>query len=204
MKKTKPKSTKRVIIFNGPPSSGKDTACWYIKNCFSNIVHMEVKKRLIDITRVIYNVSISDWDSRYNEYTKNVPWNKLDGLSQREALIKVSEHLIKPVYGSDYFGKALIEDIRDIPEGTTIVFSDGGFIEEVKSIADEVGADNVLIVRIYRENCSFDNDSRSYLFPDFCQNTSITNTSIADFYRKLDYLMDSINKNIKVFGDSIG
>lgn len=83
-------------------------------------------------------------------------------LSVREAMIYVSEVVAKPTFGSDYFGKAAAANLT---KGDINVFSDGGFVDELLPLIEEVGKENVMIIRIHREGCSFEGDSRDFL-PD--------------------------------------
>ena len=52
-------------------------------------------------------------------------------------------------------------------EGINFV-SDGGFASEVIPLVEEVGAENILVLRIHRPDCSFEGDSR-----DFCDGFSV-------------------------------
>lgn len=99
----------------------------------------------------------------YQEWWKDV---KLYGLgkkrvSKREALIHVSENVIKPNFGEDYFGKALAESISPMVDFAFV--ADGGFVAEVESVVQEVGLGNVLIVNLYRDVKNPTKDSRKLL-----------------------------------------
>ena len=172
----------QIIIFNGPPGSGKDFACSYLKKQYPNVIHVSFKEKLIDLTCRFYGVSREEWDERYENSStmgggfvrwKDVPWEKLGYLSQREALIHVSENVIKPVFGKAVFGELLcdtVEEMKQQSRDSVFVCSDGGFSEEVGPLSKlfwQRGADKagVTVVRITRDGCSFAGDSRNYL-PD--------------------------------------
>lgn len=155
----------RVVILNGPAGSGKDEAASYLQAKGNTTLgvpfaHQEFKKRLFDITKTIYNVSDEDWNNLYTRENKESSSDLLRGLSPRQALIFVSEEVIKPKYGSQYFGNAAVECLK---HNHVNVFSDGGFIEELRPIISKIGVSNVLVLRIFREGCSFAGDSRNYL-----------------------------------------
>lgn len=156
---------KKVVILNGSPNSGKDVAaeemCDRLDADGWTVYHKQFKERLIDITTAIYGISGCEWNNIYTREGKEQPYYKLHGMSPRQALIHVSENIVKLHFKSDFFGAAAAQTLR---EGINI-FSDGGFIEELRPIISEVGASNILIVRIHRDGCSFNNDSRKYL-PD--------------------------------------
>lgn len=158
---------KKLIIFNGPPSSGKDEACKYIvKTSNRNVKHIMFKQKLVQLTQFIFGVTNEWWEPRYTEEGKNVKREELNGFSQREALIFVSETVIKPTLGNDYFGKATVKDIVTfLSEVDASVVSDCGFIEEIDVINNEPSIDkeDVLIVRCHRDGYDFSGDSRSYV-----------------------------------------
>lgn len=56
--------------------------------------------------------------------------------SSREALIHVSEDVIKPIKGKDYYGLKLVEEIENSSERFYFV-SDGGFFSEATMVADK-------------------------------------------------------------------
>lgn len=146
-------------------NSGKDYAAEYIKNAFGGHV-FSFKKYLVDLTKNFYCLGSSVWEEWYTEKGKNVPREALGGLSQREALIHVSENVIKPVFGDEVFGECAALDLQDEQHERNIhlaVSSDSGFEEETYPLIDFFGANNVFIVQLYSEGCSFDGDSRSYL-----------------------------------------
>jgi hypothetical protein len=124
----------------------------------------------------------TDWDNRYcfqdyydlcggdyskfeSMWMKDIKMYKIGGLhlSKREVLIHMSENVIKPSFGKDAFGKALVSQL---PYVGVVFISDSGFPEELQPVINHVGADNVLVVRIQRQGCTFKGDSRNYLEPD--------------------------------------
>jgi hypothetical protein len=154
----------KVIIFNGPPDSGKDIAA---KESKSHLIahnvhaeHHEFKGQLFKLTKVIYCISDELWDSWYTREGKEIPRPELNGLSCRGALIHTSEKVIKPIFGDEYFGEFAAK--YDAP---VVVFSDGGFVSELYPLIEKHGFDNIAVVRIYRDGCNFNIDSRDYL-PD--------------------------------------
>ena len=83
--------------------------------------------------------------------------------SSREALIHVSENIVKPKQGSDFYGRKLVERIEASSE-RYIFTSDGGFKDEVTPLL-EAGY-NVYIVQLERNGATFENDSRKLLTED--------------------------------------
>lgn len=151
--------TKKVIILNGPASSGKDDAAKHLSTHYSNTHHREFKAQLFKLTMLIWGVTQETWDYLYTRERKEIKTHLLGGMSPREALIHTSEVVIKPNYGKRYFGVFAAKTLKD---GVNI-FSDGGFAEEVLPLVDAVGAGNILVVRIHRPGYTFAGDSRTYL-----------------------------------------
>lgn len=149
-----------IIIFNGPPSTGKDEACNYLKK-EKNFTHVEFKDALFTETCKYFSVSKDWFMENYND--RSVKERKevvLGDRSRREALIHVSENIIKPKYGKEFFGQKVSENLNDNVE---YCFSDGGFKEELFPIINKVGAENICLVQLTRKGCDFSTDSRRYL-----------------------------------------
>jgi hypothetical protein len=96
-------------------------------------------------------------------------------------MIHTSEELIKPIYGKEYFGKALC---MSLGEGINII-SDGGFHEELNAVKNFVGIENVVVIRIHRIGYSFIDDSRDWLYNTGCKEFDVYN----------DYTLDELYNN---------
>lgn len=156
----------KVIVFNGAPGCGKDESVLaLVKN--KGVVHFSFKNSLKRITLAIYGVSEGVWDSWYTREGKELPRPELDGLSCRQALIKVSEQIIKPNFGKDFFGKSEAKFLKQFVGADSDVYSaacsDGGFNEEIIPLVDMFGEENVYVVQIIREGCTFEGDSRNWI-----------------------------------------
>jgi hypothetical protein len=147
-----------IILFNGPPASGKDCAADYFKD--KGYKHLSFKYQLFKETFKYFDVSESWFMDDYdNRDVKERPSAHLGGFSRREAMIHVSENIIKPKRGLDYFGKKVAEEIdfdRDY------VISDGGFSHELFPIINKIGAKNFVLVQLVRDKCDYSTDSRRY------------------------------------------
>ena len=182
---------KQVIIFNGPPGSGKDYICNYLSNVLDRTRHSEFKEHLFRCTCVLFNVTYEEFMELYTDREKKETSTcLLYGYSPREAMIYVSEEVIKPKFGKDYFGLCTAENLGF---GLT-VFSDGGFIEELEAVYDECDG-NMMIVQLHRDGCDFSKDSRSYIndFKDvpivkIFNNSDISNFELAVLERVSEWL----------------
>jgi hypothetical protein len=150
----------QVIIFNGPPGSGKDEACRFLVSQHG-FKHLSFKHQLFVETIKHYGVD-NDWfmNGYEDRTTKEQPEELLGGRSRREALIHVSEDVLKPTRGKGIFGEQAAKQINGIDN---YCFSDGGFTEEIVPIINTIGAENLCVVQLLRDGSSFDNDSRRYI-----------------------------------------
>lgn len=150
----------RVIILNGPPGCGKDTLAELVNTENPDISLASFKKPMFSIAIAAAGVTEREWFDRYNDRElKDAPWDKLGGLSQRKFMIMISEEWIKPVFGKNHFGKLAARQC----DNYITLFTDGGFVDEVQEICEQFGKRNVTLVHVYREDVTFEGDSRSYV-----------------------------------------
>lgn len=156
----------KVIIFNGPPSSGKDTLADLLAEDLLddgyNVARLAFKDCLYLETALYYNVR-PEWliEKCNDRATKEVPHVELNDLSPRQALIHVSEGICKPLHGKEFFGKALAKAVVESGCEYAVV-SDGGFMDEMPPLLDQF---QVQVIRVHREGKTFDGDSRRYIDP---------------------------------------
>lgn len=175
--------SKKVILFNGAPNSGKDASASILKELFGFGAIHAFKDELYKATAKHYDVDLDQFVTmardrilketksrilvenkgktllaRIVSFVMNLFSNQ--GISPRQALIHVSEDLIKPVHGNDFFGKQLANTIN-LSKEEYFFIPDSGFIDELRPLV-EAGFE-VHVVRIHRDGCTFQNDSRSYM-----------------------------------------
>lgn len=199
-----------IVFMNAPKGSGKDEAADAIMEsdrffwCFSRI-HLRFKDPLYKITAAIYGVSIEEMIADATDRaTKEVVMDKYAGLSPRQALIEVSEDVIKPYYGKDFFGQYALDQIKKFEEvsghdNRIVVFSDSGFVEEAKPIVDHFGEDCIAF-RIGREGCTFEGDSRNWLPLNTVPNFGVidNNGTLDEFKEKV------IHQTVKFVDNRLG
>lgn len=106
--------------------------------------------------------------------------------SSREALIHVSEDIMKPKYGQDYYGRKFLEKVESSPERYSFA-ADGGFADEVLPLLD--AGYQVVVAQLERSGATFEGDSRTLLNEDDFEaysnikfTTIINNGSLDDLY----------------------
>ena len=174
-----------LVVFNAPPNAGKDFICDYLVEKY-HANKVEFKKTLRELVKIIYSLTDEKLEWYYHRDNKEKKWDELKGKSIRECFIEVSEHLIKPFYGKDFFGKSLAERLNPI---TMNVASDGGFVEEIYPIIDKIGIDNLLIIQIHVGGCSFEGDSRGYLNIDGVKTRSVFNAKDSRFIKYVEDIL---------------
>jgi hypothetical protein len=175
-----------IVIFNGPPGTGKDEAAAFFSRRFG-FKHLSFKHQLFKETIKHFGVGREWFMSGYNDRArKEVKELDLKGHSRRTAMIHVSEDIIKPTKGNDYFGRMVAQEIE---EGEHYAISDGGFVEELNPIIEKVGQNNIAIVQLTRQGCSFKNDSRRYFNGKF---TPESNEIIINYETEVenDFILD--------------
>lgn len=162
------KHRNRIFLLNGPPGSGKDVLAEHLAKKF-NGVHMCFKQELYEVAARVSGYPL-DLVIRLStdRATKEIPncLFLINGqfTSPRNYLIHVSENVVKPYLGKDYFGKSLGKKVLNIHHNTPIFISDSGFYEEALAL-QKMLQERICILQIYREGYTFEGDSRSYLDP---------------------------------------
>lgn len=159
----------KIILLNGPKLSGKDTLADLIVER-QDYTKMQFKGRLYEIGAMVAGMELDHYITLCTDrVTKDSPCEGFNYLTPREHLIHVSENVIKPLLGDDYFGLYLAGKIRFCRNTTTshgVVISDSGFEEElipILKLTNYVGGAEVHVVRLYKNGCTFEGDSRDYL-----------------------------------------
>jgi len=152
-----------VIFLNGPPRSGKDTVAEILRDTHG----ARAIKMAAPLRRAV--CSFLDVPEHTLEDIKDEPLPHGNGTTPRHLMQRLSEDVVKPLLGHDYFGLALAEAIQTAPAYSDLyVVSDTGFQLELDACADELegvlGA-TLHLWRVDRPGCSFDGDTREYVVP---------------------------------------
>lgn len=202
-------SKAEFLLFNGPPQSGKDVSVNILKRCLNKyhediefkydtskfFNHVSFRKQVENIVITVYNIDPIEWHYRYTNGLKDTPWERLHGKTQRQALIYISEVVIKPNYGKEYFGKLAIPKLRPCLN----LFSDSGFKEELEIVINEVCIPNnkiVKVIRLHRENYTYErfNDSRDYIHKEMFTEEQQKHLDFLDVYAEEDNLPSFIDQ----------
>lgn len=151
---------KYTVILNAPPNAGKDVAAIHMSDTLG-YNHLEFKDALRDAVCEQAGISRELLDELSTRENKDKVHDvfKIEGKSvtTRQYYIYISEEVYKPLFGKSYFGD---KSASKIVEGVNI-FSDGGFIEELQPVVE--CSDVLIFIRIHRDGCTFEGDSRRYI-----------------------------------------
>lgn len=171
----------KFIIFNGPPRSGKDTAVDLVaKASRVPVVKEKLAKPIKLAAQQLYGLTDAEWRVTDGSEEKDLTSPRFLGKTCREVQIGVSEVFMKPFHGDRaVFGHLLVRRVLRHRSGLFLI-SDGGFEEEIQPLIDTFGADNILVIRIQREGCSYLGDSRGYIEPQGVTSIDMPNTGSLD------------------------
>lgn len=158
----------KFFLLNGPPRSGKDTAGAYLTSEFGGrmLKYAEPIKRTV--TAIYHGGNRKEFNKYDTAELKDIPQDIYFGKTCREVQIGVSEAFLKPFHNdTGIFGKLLNRDVSKMIESGDcegpFFITDSGFRRESEMLVQQYGARNVFLFRIFREEHSFDGDSRDYI-----------------------------------------
>ena len=160
----------KVLILNAPPNAGKDTIADYLV-AHHGYTKLSFKSALFELLYKVFSIENPEhfMEEYYTREAKEKPCSLLRIgdriMSPREALIFLSESVVKPLWGDAYFGTRAVQLI-DGSSSNLYVFADGGFLAELVPLVDKVGAENITVAQIVRDGCTFKGDSRGYVDAD--------------------------------------
>lgn len=190
----------KLLLLNGPPSSGKDTVARALKNYAvmrglkaRNIVLM----KLADPIKNAYPSLLGKTNSAELDLLKDEEYLGVKrGI--RKLQISLSEDCMKPLFGQDIFAKILTKRIACLHSDVLCVISDTGFTNEYKYLFHRTPRNNFLTLRLHRGNTTYEGDSREYVHGD-------VDIDLLPQYRIKDINNDfSITESIDGFIDLIG
>jgi hypothetical protein len=147
----------KIVFLNGPPHSGKDTAAEMLLQNFPGVIR-KFAAPLKQSAAGMLGETV-EWI----EANKDKPDPRLNGETVRSFLINISEKLIKPLYGKQFFGKCMVGELDKLVGNTEFVFiTDSGFFDEAIPVVNAFGVSNCLLVQVRRPGKTFEKDSRSY------------------------------------------
>lgn len=155
-----------VVLFNGPPRSGKDTLARMVADHFTS-QHVDAP-RIEHLAEPLRRIAYQMCDMTYGapgaldyELFKTT-WFAQFNRTGRQLLIDVSESFLKPQYGREIMANLLFERTVGIAEKVLLI-PDSGFQAETNRLCSLYSGENVYVVNVMRNGCDFSNDSREWV-----------------------------------------
>lgn len=163
-----------LVLVNGPPRSGKDTVARILYEIYSPKMPTKIIKLADPILQCVFSIFPNVNEDNYEELKSNKTPVAEGNLTVRDVMIKLAEDFIKPTLGKNAFVDIAINRINNIrallPNGgdnSMIIISDLGFDEEydkfLQYCADESSNIKMILIKVYKNGCTFDEDSRKYI-----------------------------------------
>jgi hypothetical protein len=185
-------SQRKLILFNGPRHSGKDTAALRCVETF-DAYHFKMSGPTKAAIKAAFE--LHEDEVEYLESIKTLDSSLLFGNSYVNTQISFSEDWAKSFFGTEVFGwlaeRHLRKAIEKYPDQGLFVCSDSGFECEAIPVIKIFGRKNVLLVRIFRDGKTFDGDSRSYIHLNGLPTITVTNATIESYHKTIDDVVTS-------------
>lgn len=167
-----------VVLFNGPPRSGKDSACEIIMKHFPEVRYVYFKEILYRETAKILGLSFNFWAKVcQNGDLKDLPMLTVSKgeteslMTPRDILIYLAEKVLKPKHGKTFIAQGTAETIAGFiqvqreqsNEPAVFVIPDLGFDYEIDTVREMLPNAHVISVAIHRPEFTFEGDSRNYV-----------------------------------------
>lgn len=161
----------KVILFNGPPDSGKDTCVKFLLKKHEEIFF---RLRMANSLKEGLHRMLGLY-SHEEEYAdcKGVPHPDFFNRIPRECYITAAERFMKVMFGVEVFGHIWLRQY-EMADGAARAFFDSaqkqialvpdcGFGPEIQPLINHFGADQIWLFRLYKKGCDFSQDSRGYV-----------------------------------------
>lgn len=172
------KDRKYVVLLNGPPRSGKDTAAKVLEGL--DYKHLKFSAALKQEAHDRYGMTDKPVD--YFEKVKDTALMEFDGHTPREVYIDVGTEM-REKYGPGVFGEMVCDQIMDSDKSRFVV-SDLANLEEALPLLNNPNLD-VAIIRLHRIGHSFEGDCRNYVSGHGILIKDIQNENLEKFQREI-------------------
>lgn len=169
-----------IILIHGRKRSGKDTLASILKELEPSFISKSFAGPLKEITAKSFELSLDTVEYLKNNEDIKIgfrsPQEKLcTGKSMRNFLQNLGTEAIKPIFGDDVWAQLLIKDYDKSSED--LVVPDFRVIEEYNTLVQELGADDIVTIKVTRPEVEESGDLHA------------TEQGLVDF--KFDYYIDN-------------
>jgi hypothetical protein len=194
-----------LIGLAGRKGSGKDTAGAYLMERYG-FVRASFAAPLKDSAAALFDVPVEVWESAKNDPTARVildygNWTK--SMTVREMLQRYGTEAHRGVFGEDFWTKQLLDGLvsSGVLDTENVVITDMRFLNETQATKD-AGGFTVLIDRPATDDG--DTHASEVLPPDDLIDFTVENdSSIADLYRVLDFMVEEFRERDRIAFDAL-
>ncbi len=166
-----------LVLINGTKRTGKTTIANMLADRIRNSIRINFADHLKTMTHAVYGLP-SDPD--YFESVKDLALPEFGGVSPRDSYIHMSENVIKPRHGSQFFGAIYLRKCGELmrkygyaEDDVTFISGDTGFPSETIPPLMHYGTENAILIRMRRRGAPAEGDSRGYFSPQDIVNSSV-------------------------------
>lgn len=179
----------RLVMFNGPPRAGKDTAGQICQDVLGK--DMTLTKFTTEVKNYAHASLGLECEFDHFEDLKDTPLPEFKGMTPREYYIETSRQLRS--VDVEAVSKLLIQKLPEI-DTKFVINTDVGMDYEARALVDYYGAENCLLVRIKRDGKTFENDNRNWVsVPEDCPVVDIQNTTKENFLSELKEIIEEFS-----------
>jgi hypothetical protein len=198
----------KIILLNGPPRSGKDTAALAIEEALDKWGFLAIHEKFSWPNKAAFAAIWQrkmdcDFNVYYYEERKGEIVPEI-GVSFRQFQIDFSEKFMKPLYGKDVFAQLLLQRIEGYKADNTVcVVSDCGFQVEVDTVwnSKKFQGRDMLLLRCTRPGASFEGDSREMVDTEWFTSRTLSNSGSLDQWR--NYAIHTVAKWLDFPGSEV-
>lgn len=180
----------QIILINGAPRSGKDTLGTAIVNhCADRGLNACVTKFAWEVKIKVHGI----FDA-VDELGKPLPADWFENVKDsegpsgtrmtwRQAYIWYSEEVMKPKFGSTFFGRKMADRLKAtmaLGKYDVVAITDCGFFDEVDQVVRQLWEPSMRLVRVTRPGCTYMGDSRGPVTHDRVPLHIVVNDGTAD------------------------
>lgn len=161
----------KIIIFNGPPRSGKDFAARAVSQSIPGSLRIGFADKIKRDTHARYG--FPDIGIFAFEVTKDRENDLFEGKTPRQAYIETAA-INRMRFGEQYYGQYLWSVVSHIRPVVTLI-PDAGKPEETEFLVGSAGAENCLLVKVLTGDRGFEGCNRQWLSLKGVQSVEVSN-----------------------------